>query len=100
MPLHLYYRPSFNRSIKRLGSNHKMIIGTIIEALDVYYSSNCDLLKARQIAPGFFYKQLRKPYYEVGIEGNLRVFLRREGNKCIAMLAGNHDQIEKFLSQS
>jgi len=57
------------------------------------------LIVARQMAPGFFYKQLRKPYYEAGIESNLRVILRREGNKCIAMLAGNHDQIEKFLSQ-
>ena len=100
MPLHLYYRPSFNRSIKRLGSNQRKIIGSILEALDVYYSSNCDLLKARQMAPRFFYKQLRKPYYEAGVEGNLRIVLRREDNKCIAILAGNHDQIEKFLSQA
>lgn len=99
MPLYLYYRPSFNRSVKRLGSNQKEIIGTILEALDTYYSSNCSLPEARQIASGFFYKQLRKPYYEAGIEGNMRIVLRREGNNCIAMLAGNHDQIEQFLSQ-
>ena len=100
MPLYLYYRPSFNRSVKRLGSRQKKIAGTILEALDAYYSSNCSLLEARQIAPGFFYKQLRKPYYESGIEGNMRVVLRKEGNNCIAILAGNHDQIEKFLSQN
>ena len=73
MPLYLYHRPSFNRSVKRLGANQKKIIGTILEALDTYYES--------------------------GIEGNMRVVLRREGNNCIALLAGNHDQIEKFLSQ-
>ena len=100
MPLYLYYRPSFNRSVKRLGSSQKKIIGTILEALDAYYSSNCSLSEARQIAPGFFYKQLRKPYYESGIEGNTRIILRREGNRCIAILAGNHDQIEKFLSRN
>jgi len=100
MPLYLYYRPSFNRSVKRLGSSQKKIIGTILEALDTYYSSNCSLSEARQIAPGFFYKQLRKPYYESGIEGNMRIILRREGNRCITILAGNHDQIEKFLSQN
>ena len=100
MPLHLYYRPSFNRNVKRLGSSQKEIIGTILEALDTYYSSNCSLSEARQIAPRFFYKQLRKPYYESGVEGNMRVVLRREENSCIAILAGNHDQIEKFLSQT
>ncbi len=99
MPLYLYYRPSFNRSIKRLGSDQKKIVGKILEALDTYYSSNCSLSEARQIAPRFFYKQLRKPYYEAGIEGNMRVILRREGSNCIAILAGNHNQIEKFLSQ-
>jgi hypothetical protein len=99
MPLCLYYRPSFNRSVKRLGSSRKNIIGTILEALDIYYSSNCSLSEARRIAPRFFYKQLRKPYYEAGIEGNIRVILRREGSNCIAILAGNHDQIEQFLSQ-
>jgi hypothetical protein len=67
--------------------------------LDIYYSSNCSLSEARRIAPRFFYKQLRKPYYEAGIEGNIRVILRREGSNCIAILAGNHDQIEQFLSQ-
>ena len=100
MPLYLFQRPSFNRSIKRLGSDQKKVIGTILEALDVYCSSNCSLLEARQITPGFFYKQLRKPYYESGIEGNMRIILRKEGNSCIAILAGNHDQIEKFLSQT
>ena len=99
MPLYLYYRPSFNRSIKRLGSDQKKIVGKILEALDTYYSSNCSLSEARQIAPRFFYKQLRKPYYEAGIEGNMRVILRTEGSNCIAILAGNHNQIEKFLSQ-
>jgi hypothetical protein len=99
MPLCLYYRPSFNRSVKRLRSSQKNIIGTILEALDIYYSSNCSLSEARRIAPRFFYKQLRKPYYEAGIEGNIRVVLRREGSNCIAILAGNHDQIEQFLSQ-
>jgi len=99
MPLYLFYRPSFDRSIKRLDPAQKKIIGRILEALTVYYSSNCDLSKAQAISPRFFYKQLRKPYYEAGVENNLRVVLRRENEKCIAVIAGNHDQIEKFLSQ-
>ncbi|MEK6645982.1 MAG: hypothetical protein AABY84_04845, partial [Candidatus Firestonebacteria bacterium] len=65
MSLHLYYRPSFKRSLKRLGYGQKEIVGLILESLAVYYSSECNLLEAQKIASRFFYKQLRKPYYEV-----------------------------------
>lgn len=99
MPLQLYYRPSFKRSLKRLGHEQKKITGLILEVLFVYYSSGCDLLEARKTAPRFFYKQLRKPYYEAGVEGNIRVVIKREDENCIAVLAGNHDQIRQFLAE-
>lgn len=98
MPLRLYYRPSFKRSLKRLGYEQKKIAGLILESLLVYYASGCDLLEAQKTAPRFFYKQLRKPYYEAGIEGTIRVVIRKEGENCIAVLTGNHDQIKQFLS--
>lgn len=98
MPLYLFYRPSFKRSLKRLGYEQKKITGLILESLDVYYSSGCNLSEAQKIAPRFFYKQLRKPYYEAGIEGTIRVVLKREDENCIAVLAGNHDQIKQFLA--
>jgi len=100
MPLHLCYRPSFERSLKRLGYEQKKITGLILEALIIYYSSGCNILEAQKISPQFFYKQLRKPYCEAGVEGNIRVIIRREGEKCIAILAGNHDQIKEFLSRA
>ena len=65
----------------------------------IYYRDNCNLAKTKEIAPGFFYKQLQKPYYESGIESNIRVVLRRQGQKCVAMLVGNHDQIKQFLNK-
>lgn len=98
MPLYLFYRPSFKRSLKRLGYEQKKITGLILESLDVYYSSGCNLSETQKIAPRFFYKQLRKPYYEAGIEGTIRVVLKREDENCIAVLAGNHDQIKQFLA--
>lgn len=98
MPIHLYRRPSFERSLKHLSPGQREIVGAILEALIIYYSSGCDLLAARKIAPGFFYKQLRKPYCETGIETNIRVIIRREEDKGIAVLTGNHDQIRKFLA--
>ena len=71
MSLHLYYRPSFQRSLKRLGYEQKKIVGLILESLTAYYSSGGNLLEAQKDAPLFFYKQLRKPYYEAGIEGTI-----------------------------
>ena len=67
MPLVLFYQPSFNRSLKSLGFDEKQTVGIILEALLVYYSSGCKLETTQKIHPGFFYKQLRKPYYETGI---------------------------------
>mgnify|MGYP001590861629 CR=1 FL=1 len=98
MPLSLFYSSSFKRSLKRLGHEQKAIAGLIVESLAVYYSADCNLLEAQKTAPRFFYKQLRKPYYEAGIEGSIRVIIKREDDKCIAVLAGNHDQIKQFLS--
>ena len=98
MPSHLYYRPSFKRSLKCLGHEQKKIVGLILDSLVVYYYSKCNLLEAQKITPRFFYKQLRKPYYETGIEKTIRVIIKREGEKCIAVLAGNHNQIKQFLA--
>ena len=98
MSPHLYYRPSFERSLKRLGYEQRKIAGLILESLIVYYSSGCNLQETQKITPRFFYKQLRKPYYEAGVEGNIRVVIKREDENCIAVLAGNHDQIRQFLA--
>ena len=75
----------------------RQIVGAILEALNVYYENDCDLTEAQKASAGFFYKKLREPYYEAGIERNIRVVLKKEKSKCIAVLAGNHDQIRKFL---
>jgi hypothetical protein len=100
MPLILYYLPSFQRSLKKLSHEQLRTISLILEALTIYYGSGCDLIKASVIAPRFFYKQLRKPYYEAGVERDLRVVVRKEGEKCLAVIAGNHDQIRRFLAEN
>lgn len=99
MPLFLYYRPSFNRSLKRLDAEQKRIVARILRCLQAYYASDCNLSIAKEIDSGFFYKQLQKPYYEAGVESNIRIVLKREQQKCIAVLTGNHDQIRQFLAK-
>ncbi len=97
MPLSLYYRPSFERSRKQLDAGQSKTVGLILEAIEIYYASGCDLEKAKKIASRFFYKKLRTPYYEAGIDSRLRVVLCRDGDKGIAIIAGNHNQIRQFL---
>lgn len=100
MPLALYYRPSFERSLKKLDAGQKAIISCILDALLLYYRYDCSLPAAQKISPRFFYKQLRKPYYEAGVERSLRVVICQEGQKCIAVIAGNHNQISRFLADT
>ena len=100
MPLSLFFRPSFERSLKRLSLAQLKTIGLILETLKIYYASNCSLSEAQKIAPRFFYKKLRHSYYESGVESQIRTVLVREGDRCIALLAGNHDQISRFLAEN
>ena len=98
MPLHLFFLPSFERSLKTLDGGQRDIVWLLLEAVQAYYVSDCNLAEAQKIAPRFFYKQLRKPFYEAGLEGKLRLIIRREKSQCFAMMVGNHDQIRRFLA--
>ncbi|HBR15647.1 MAG TPA: hypothetical protein DD723_08965 [Candidatus Omnitrophica bacterium] len=98
MSLTLFFYSSFDRSLHTLDRGQIEIVRRILKALTVYYESNCSLEDAQKIESRFFYKQLRKPYYEAGIENKIRVVIERVGSECIAILAGNHDQVKRFLA--
>ena len=97
MPYTLAWLPSFERDVKGLDPQQKETVKTALRALLAYFSTNNDLTEAQKIAPRFFFKQLRRPFYEAGIEGKLRLVLRKDGLAFSAMLAGNHDQVRRFL---
>ena len=98
MPLNLSFLPSFERSLKHLDSGQKEIVRLLLNALLAYYASNSNLSEAQKIAPRFFYKQLRKPFYEAGVERKIRLMIRREESECFAIIVGNHDQVKRFLA--
>ena len=98
MPLSLFYYSSFERSLGNLDPDQTKIVQRILIALEAYYASNCNLSEAQKLEPRFFYKKLRKSYYETGIENKIRVIIEREKSECFVVLAGNHDQIKRFLS--
>ena len=98
MPLSLSFLPSFEKSLKSFDASQEETVRLLLKAVMIYYASNCDLAEAQKIAPRFFYKQLRKPFYEAGVEGKIRLAIRREGSECFAVLAGNHDHIKRFMA--
>ena len=98
MPLFSIISSSFERSLKKLDLQQQTIIARIIESLEIYYSHGWNISKVFETETRFFYKKLRYDFYEAGVEGKLRVVLRKDGTNCVAILAGNHDQIKKFLS--
>ena len=98
MPLALSYASSFERSLRNLDPHQRSVTARIIESLEIYYSNGCDISKVFETEARFFYKKLRYDFYEAGVEAKLRIILRKDGSKCVAILAGNHDQIKKFLS--
>ena len=100
MPLILLQAPSLCRSLKPLDPQQREIVATILQALKVYYTANADLTAAQKTAPGFFYKKLRHDLYETGVEGKLRIIIRKDRLNCSAILAGNHDQIRRFLTDN
>ena len=98
MAFSLLFTSSFERSLKNLDSHQRAIIARIIKSLEIYYSNKCDISKVFETETRFFYKKLRHDFYEAGVEGKLRIVLRKDGLNCVAILVGNHDQIKKFLS--
>ena len=46
---------------------------------------------------GGYHRRGEAGRYEAGVEGKLRVIIEREKSECYLVLAGNHDDIRRFL---
>ena len=77
MPLSVVFYSSFEKSLGNLELEQKQVVQRILKAITAYYASNCDLSEAKKLEPGFFYKQLRRPYYEAGVEKKIRIIIYR-----------------------
>ena len=100
MPFTLYFYSSFERSLKSLDPSQKTIVQRIVRALQAYLHAGADLSAAQKVEAGFFYKQLCKPYYEAGVEGKMRIIMERDKADCYLVLAGNHEDIKRFLMRN
>ncbi len=98
MSIALLYYKTFYKSLTKLDTTQLITTEKILAALKIYLLHNANLEKAKEVYSGFFYKQLRKPYFEAGIESRLRILMEKDSANVYAVFAGNHNQIRRFLS--
>ena len=85
------FKPSFERSIKSLNpADQQDIKDVAVYLIDI-------LSQDRPLHQGVGLKRLRGPYWEVRKGIKTRILLRWESDLVEFILAGNHDDIKRFL---
>lgn len=82
--------PSFERSVKKLTRQDK---GNLAKSLEDF---NLFLLSGEAPA-GFGFKKIGHDKYEFRVDIRLRVVVKVEGEDYYLVLAGNHDEVKKYL---
>ena len=81
---------SFKRSVKKLTRQDK---DNLVESLEVFNS----FLLTGELPTGFGLKKINHDKYEFRVDIRLRVVVKVEGEDYYLVLAGNHDEIKKYL---
>ena len=85
------FKPSFDRSIKSLSPSEQTDVKeAAVQLIDV-------LSKDRQIHQGLGLKRLQKDFWEARKGIKVRILFRWTGDLVEFILAGNHDDIKRFL---
>ena len=85
------FKPSFERSLKALPSSEKTDIKEVTSKL-------IDILSAdRQIHQGLGLKRLTRHFWETRKGLKTRILFRWTGDLVEFVLAGNHDDVKRFL---
>lgn len=106
MPLRLFYLPSYERCLKKLGSREKRIAGLIVSALASYFQSGLPVTGEPYLfhfegrSYRLVFKKLRGDIWEAYIEGQVRILTRLEKDQHHLVFVGNHDQVRQFLKKN
>jgi len=82
--------PSFERSVKKLTRQDKDNLAESLESFNVF------LLSGKAPA-GFGFKKINHDKYEFRIDIRLRVIVKVEDEDYYLVLAGNHDDVKRYL---
>ncbi len=82
--------PSFERSVKKLTLPDKKKLAQSLEELNSFLISG-------EIPVGFGFKKINHDKYEFRVDIRLRVIVKVESEDYYLVLAGNHDEVRKYL---
>lgn len=106
MPFKLYFLPSYERCVKKLGARERHMAGLIVEGLYNYFDTQT-LVTGKAIVVNLegrnyrlVFKKLRETIWEAYLEGKVRVLTRFEKNIHTLVFVGNHDQVRQFLKEN
>ena len=88
------FKPSFDKSVKSLSKNNKEAIKDLAKRL-------INVLEGKKIpSKGLSLTPLRKDFLEIRASYKRRILFRWKDNHVEFILAGNHDQIRRFLKEN
>ena len=105
MPFELFFLPSYERCLKKLGNHERRIAGLVISGLSSYFEAGFPpsgkpyVFKSDERSHRLVFKKLQGQIWEAYIEGKVRILTRLEKNKHFLVFAGNHDQVKQFLKE-
>lgn len=82
--------PSFERSVKKLARHGKNNLAESLEAFNSFLLSG-------ELPAGFGFKKINHDKYEFRVDIRLRVVIKVQGDDYYLVLAGNHDDVKRYL---
>ena len=82
--------PSFERSLKRLTPLDKKKLAESLENFNSFLISG-------EMPAGLGFKKINHDKYEFRVDIRLRVVVKVEGEDYYLVLAGNHDDVKRYL---
>jgi len=82
--------PSFERSVKKLARQDKDNLAESLEGFNLFLLSG-------EAPAGFGFKKINHDKYEFRVDIRLRVVVKVEGEDYYLVLAGNHDEVKRYL---
>lgn len=84
--------PSFERSVKKLGSIDKIKLSESLQAFNSFLVSG-------NLPMGLGFKKINHDKYEFRVDIRLRVVVKSESDCYYLVLVGSHDDIKKYLKR-
>ena len=82
--------PRFDRSLRRLDAHRKARVQAALDQLVAGFETG-------QVPPGIGLKQLKPQLWELRAGLSDRILFHRSGDLITFLLAGNHDEVSRFL---